>query len=229
MDGGVTENSQKGPTLARNLREWTRAFVQDREDLPVNPYGVWCESIIDKYPEIGQEIHAHLQSIGKFVKAMDLVDFMDTPEMRERCGLKKRLDLSTAQRWMKKLDYHWAYDPKGQYVDGHERDDVVMYRQNFFLPQWANIKARTRDWSNGQPDPLPHERKIVVWFHDESTFYANDQRLARWVHKDEAAKPYAKEEGASQMVADLVSADYGWLQSPDGEEEARVLFKAGKN
>ena len=49
------------------------------------------------------------------------------------------------------------------------------------------------------------------------------------MHGDEAAKPYAKGEGASHMVADLVSADYGWLQSPDGEEEAQVLFKAGKN
>lgn len=34
---------------------------------------------------------------------------------------------------------------------------------------------------------------------------------------------------ASQVVADLVSADYGWLQSPDGIEEAWVLFKVGKN
>jgi len=30
------------------------------------------------------------------------------------------------------------------------------------------------------------------------------------------------------MVADLVSADYGWLQSPYEAEEAQVLFKAGK-
>ena len=30
------------------------------------------------------------------------------------------------------------------------------------------------------------------------------------------------------MVADFVSADYGWLRSPDGKEHARVLFKAGK-
>lgn len=41
--------------------------------------------------------------------------------------------------------------------------------------------------------------------------------------------PYAKGEGASQMVADLVSADHGWLRSPDGKEEAHVFFKAGKN
>jgi hypothetical protein len=31
------------------------------------------------------------------------------------------------------------------------------------------------------------------------------------------------------MVADLVSANYGWLWSPDGAKEAWVLFKAGKN
>ncbi|KAI0285207.1 hypothetical protein BC826DRAFT_1109385 [Russula brevipes] len=30
------------------------------------------------------------------------------------------------------------------------------------------------------------------------------------------------------MAADFVSADYGWLRSPDGKESARVLFRAGK-
>jgi hypothetical protein len=30
------------------------------------------------------------------------------------------------------------------------------------------------------------------------------------------------------MVADFVSADYGWLRSPDGKESVWVLFKAGK-
>lgn len=31
------------------------------------------------------------------------------------------------------------------------------------------------------------------------------------------------------MVADFVSADYGWLCSPDGTESARLYFRAGKN
>jgi len=31
------------------------------------------------------------------------------------------------------------------------------------------------------------------------------------------------------MVADFVSADYGWLCSPNRKEEAQVLFKAGTN
>jgi hypothetical protein len=41
-------------------------------------------------------------------------------------------------------------------------------------------------------------------------------------------RQYAKGEGASQMVADFVSADYGWSKSPDGQQHAHVLFKAGK-
>ena len=65
----------------------------------------------------------------------------------------------------------------------------MVYCQNVFLPAWANIKAQTQDWSQGQPDPLPHECHIVVWFHNESIFYAHDQQLARWVHKDEEATP----------------------------------------
>jgi hypothetical protein len=49
------------------------------------------------------------------------------------------------------------------------------------------------------------------------------------VHKDETPVPYVKSEGPSQMVANMVSGDYGWLWSPDGKEEARVFFKARKN
>ena len=47
-----------------------------------------------------------------------------------------------------------------------------------------------------------------------------------WVHKDEKAVLRAKGEGASLMVADFVSTDYGWLISLDGKEETCVLFKA---
>ncbi|KAF8801790.1 hypothetical protein BYT27DRAFT_7114152 [Phlegmacium glaucopus] len=31
------------------------------------------------------------------------------------------------------------------------------------------------------------------------------------------------------MVVDFVSADFGWLQSPDGKKSARWLFKPGTN
>jgi hypothetical protein len=139
---------------------------------------------------------------------------------------------------MKKLGYRWTKDPKGQYVDGHERQDVVHYRQNIFLPAWIRYQPRMQKWK--QDDVTVEEveevstaaaasgRQVVVWFHDESTFYANDRRKQRWVHDSEGAVPQPKGEGASLMVADFVSADYGFLHSKDGSESARVLFRAGK-
>lgn len=31
---------------------------------------------------------------------------------------------------------------------------------------------------------------VVIWRHDESTFYANERRKIRWVHESEPATPY---------------------------------------
>ena len=52
--------------------------------------------------------------------------------------------------------------------------------------------------------------------------------MMQWVPENETAVPQAKGEGASLMVADFVSADYGWLHSPNREEDAQVLLKPGK-
>ena len=228
----TAKDVSEGPWSARMLRKWAHAYIIDRTDFPINLYGKWNASMFED-EGLAQEIHLYLQGIGKYVKAMDIVNFLDTPDMRERLDLKKQIHLSTAQRWMARMGYRWAHDPKGQFVDGHEREDVVTYRQGVFLPAWQAIIGKTRKWTKDNLEdmgasPRPNERKTVVWFHDESTFYANDRRLSRWVHKAEKAVPYAKGEGASEMVADMVSADYGWLCSPDGKEQARVLFKAGK-
>jgi hypothetical protein len=77
---------------------------------------------------------------------------------------------------MKKMNYHWTKNQKGQFVDGHERANVVAYRQNVFLLAWAKVKRKTQDWTGrDQPDPLPHKCHVIVWFHDESMFYANDR------------------------------------------------------
>ena len=229
----MANNLEKGPMHAKKVHEWTWAFINDHEDLPVNPYGTWTESVIDKHPEIAQELLARLQSIGKFVKAMDLVDFMDTPEMQLHNGLKKQLDILTVQCWMQKLDFGPIWNWKVSILMGMKErpwwntERRFSYWKEVFLLRWANVKAQNWGWANGQPDPLPHKQRIVLWFHDKSTFYANDWCFTCWIHKGEKPKPYAK--GASEMVVDLVSTNYRWLWLPDGKEEVRVLFKAGKN
>jgi hypothetical protein len=88
-------------------------------------------------------------------------------------------------------------------------------------------------WDNGQQMSLaplaPGVKRVIVWFHDKSVFYAHDRRKKGWYHKDAPAKPYAKGEGASLMIVHFVSADFGWLTSPDGTRSAIRVFKLGKN
>ncbi|KAI0039257.1 hypothetical protein FA95DRAFT_1585324 [Auriscalpium vulgare] len=198
---------------ARIVRKWTRAFLADREALPRNPYGSWNTSLLQD----GDLAN----TIGKYVKAMDIVHFLDQPTIKEQFNIKRTISLATAQRWMKLMDYRWSKTPSGQYVDGHEREDVVAYRQKVFLPVMVEFNELVRPWDpdgnevEDENSPRPRNRRVVIWFHDESTFYANDRR--------KTAVPRAK---------DMVSADYGFLRcpGPDGEKEAaRVYFKAGKN
>ena len=119
------------------------------------------------------------------------------------------------------------------YTDGHEREDVVQYRQQKFLPRYHELHQRAAQFDNEGnqmplEEPLHGDKEIVFHHHDESTFYGNDRRKFHWVHNSESPKPYAKGEGQSVMVADFVSSTLGWLSSPDGSKRARVALRPGK-
>jgi hypothetical protein len=127
------------------------------------------------------------------------------------------------------LPFHGTEE--GQYADGHEQEDVVWYCDHRFLPAWHEIQDRMHTWTK---DNLPevitaNGKQVIMWFHDEVIFYAHDRCKKAWYHKNAAPKPYIKGKGASLMVADFVSADFGWLQSPDGERNAQHVMKPGKN
>ncbi|KAF8134839.1 hypothetical protein EV363DRAFT_1396310 [Boletus edulis] len=182
------------------------------------------------------ELKLPLKSLGKWIRVQDVVDYLSIPENLAHLQFTKPISLRTAQQWMDKLSYRWKKEPTGQYSDSHEHDNVVCYHQNVFIPAWNDYQQQMQKWKE---DDIAVEdsktinsagHRVVMWFHDESTFYANDQRKQRWVHKSKGALPQPKREGASLMVAHFVSADYGWLCSPgDLEESAIVLFKAGKS
>jgi hypothetical protein len=44
-------------------------------------------------------------------------------------AVRKTLDSSTARRYLKKEGFRWKDLTKGLYKDGHEREDVVDYRE----------------------------------------------------------------------------------------------------
>ncbi|KAJ7741568.1 hypothetical protein DFH07DRAFT_964918 [Mycena maculata] len=217
---------------ARGIRERAR-----NPSLQVNPFGTWAKSKLETHPELAEELKEHLVSIGKYVQARDIVDFLNRPDMQTKHNISESIHISTAQRWMHALKFRWVKNHKGQYVDGHERADVVQFRQEVFLPAWYSMEGRMRAWKGNNMETLEDVvelineagKQIVVWFHDESIFYAHDRRTSQWVADDASPSPYAKGEGVSLMVADFVSADYGWLRSKDGLESAQVIFRPGKN
>jgi hypothetical protein len=229
----IARTVEKGLWFARHLREWTSAFIKDAEDLPLNIYGSWNKSRVDD-EGLQQDLFNHLQSMGKYISAMDVVRYMAQPDVQTRYGMKKGITEMTARNWLTRIGFRWTLEPSGQYVDGHEQDDIVEYRQKVFLPRWKelepNLRAWTQDGTGEEVGERPQPQWVVVWFHDESMFYANNRQKKRWVHESKRAVPRPKGEGASLMVADFVSADYRWLQSPDrnNSESARINFKAGK-
>jgi hypothetical protein len=69
-----------------------------------------------------------------------------------RLKIKKTVSLATAHCWLVKMGYQWNQKLSGQYVDSHEHDNVVHYRQHVFLPTWAELDCQTRMWSGDNPE-----------------------------------------------------------------------------
>ncbi|THU98051.1 hypothetical protein K435DRAFT_661731 [Dendrothele bispora CBS 962.96] len=219
----------RGTYCARILRSLTRQYINDRTVLPINPYGNWNETLlVDE--SLCTELNLYLQEIGNHITAEKLVLYLHRKDVMERHGITRKISAHTARRYLKILGFRFREPSKGSYADGHERGDVVDYREKHYLPSWAGIMQRVLKWtSEGIPEygPLPG-RQVIVWFHDETIFYAHDRRRRNWYHKDAPCKPYQKGDGHSLMIADFVSAEFGFLRTPDGRT-ARRLFRPGKN
>ena len=217
---------------AEKLREKAKKIISNQE-IPESPYGAWNISKIETDENLKQELSLFLQSKGKYVRAHDIIEYLKDPEVLQRWELKKPICQATAKCWMKKLEYRWVKRHRGLYFDGHERPDVVDHRQNQFLPTWFSLWPSMQKFNkDGEEEPLELPlggRRIVPWFHDESTHYANDRRQSQWVHKDTSAVPHAKGEGHSEMVSEFFSSDFGYLRSLDGSRCARLVWKPGKN
>jgi hypothetical protein len=76
---------------------------------------------------------------------------------------------------------------KGMYMDGHERPDVVQYRETTFLPLMALHEKRMVEWvANGSElvciDPKlgPDEKRVIAVFQDKSSFHVNEYKATAW-------------------------------------------------
>src|SRR6266700_5317057 len=229
----VARSGGKGMRYARSVRAWCRDFLADGETIPRNTYSTWPTSVLHTDEDLKMDITVHLQRVGQFFSAQDLLECLNKSDTLERLGRQKSFSLRTAQRWLKLMGYRWKPEARGMYLDGHEREDVVLYRQQTFLPRYLALSERAAQFDNNGVElprelPLRGVKEVIIHHHDESIFYGNDRRKLRWLHDSESPKPYAKGEGQSLMVADFVSSTLGWLSSPEGNERARVTLRPGK-
>ena len=74
-----------------------------------------------------------------FLKAQDVVEIVASQEMQSIFTLKgiskPSISIKTALRWLEKLGWTYGKLKNGMYLDGHERSDVVEYRQAF-VERW---------------------------------------------------------------------------------------------
>ncbi|KAJ7233607.1 hypothetical protein B0H12DRAFT_1028362, partial [Mycena haematopus] len=213
----------RGRYCVRGLCQLARQFVHDRSLLPVNPFGDWNESLLVN-EGLCTDIKLHLQEIGNHITAEKVVEFLALPEIMEKHGITRTISIRTARRYLRALGYQYTEIKKGQYTDGHEREDVVHERDNVYIPKIKALERRMKHWGrDGSPEfgPPRQGKRVVVWYHDESIFYAHDRKRKSWYHKD-ATKLHKKGDGHSLMVADFVSVDFGWSpKSLDGKRTAR--------
>lgn len=58
--------------------------------------------------------------------------------------------LTTCENWMKDLGFSCNPFTKNSFVDGHEREDVVKYRDEVFVPQMLELIRRMKSFENEQ-------------------------------------------------------------------------------
>jgi hypothetical protein len=127
------------------LCQLTCQFINDRTVLLVNPYGDWNTSmLVDE--DLTSDINLHLQELGKEISAQKLVHFLARDEVKQKYGISWPISERTAQHYLKALGYWFMAPKKGQYSDGHERKDVVWYRDTVFLPRWREIQPQMENW-----------------------------------------------------------------------------------
>lgn len=100
---------------------------------------------------------------------------------------KSHLSERTARRWLVKLGWRRVELRKGVYMDGHERADVVEYRNNIFLPAMKEFQAFTATWEEkdgkfirAPPKLKPGDKEIIPNFQDESCFAGHEYKKSAW-------------------------------------------------
>ena len=201
---------------ARSIRYWAKYWLQYNH-LPVSHQGKHKKTIrlIDD-EDIAEQCYTWIRFQGgtttplkfkEFVENKLLVDFGITK--------KKTISAATATRWLNVLGYFFQSQKQGKYLlninfnvtylrfllrflnnikigtyyDGHERPDVVKYRQTFLdeIYHYEKYMAKYEGENMERKPPIleSDDKEIILITHDECVFYSNDGKRGVWAKSGE--------------------------------------------
>lgn len=155
----------------------------------------------------------------------DAVSELQRPTLKHQ-KKKTTIRARTARRWLHHFGLSFNDVKKDVYFDGHEREDVIKYRNEVFLKKWQHYKPRFvefhEDGSSTSPQRTDNNEKPIVFItHDESTFNANDAKSKVWVH---TLKRFIRPKGRGRgiMVSAFLTAG-GVLEVPQQITDEELL------
>lgn len=213
------------PTIAAILRSFlrTKKWAMDPQKLAEFTKNTMVPAEAKKYAEriVNEEMPRGLK------KYLEVELF---PRIHMKPG--KGISLSTARSWLHREGFRYTEHKKALYYDGHERPDVVDYRQNVFLPFMEKIRPRLVEYvvgdvaqevaKTGQPGWNCVERRVVLVAQDEMTAQANNDKGRGWVFDGE--QPIKKKGvGRGLHQSDVICSVVGHLT------DASQSLEYGKN
>ena len=209
----------KDPDIAEQMRSHLRSNKWSMDPTKLSEYsrGVMAPLTASKYQHriLNKEMP---NGLARYVSQELLPDM----GLKIKGGISSR----TAVRWLRSEGFRYVKHAKGVYIDGHEREDVVECRQNSYIPTLRRLQPRMIEF---QDDPekmvlkdYEGQRPIVIVFHDEATFQANDDKDRSWVF-DSQHKLKKKGVGKGVHQSDFIDPVKGWCK------EASVQMLYGKD
>ena len=224
--GRTIKNSYK----AQQIRSWSNHFLQYRT-FPTYSQGQHVKTATVIHDERVQvHLKAWLRSIPDIERnpqrfAKDLNDQL----LREIPNAPQSVTEPTSKKWMIFLGFYPTKASKGWFTDGHERDDVVRYRNDVFLPKMESIESQLRKYtkeSDYSECILPDGIENVIITHDESTTYANEGRAVFYMEGGKK-KCLPKGKGLSLMISGFACQCHGFMEF--NGQKSYELFEFGKN
>ncbi|KAH8922853.1 hypothetical protein BT69DRAFT_1297612 [Atractiella rhizophila] len=165
----------------RSVRSWGSHFMKTTE-LPASARGYHPKSFsLLRTPQVREEFlvhmvptvlesHAKKKQVNKDlpVRLKSYVNLKLFPRIEWK--LTKGISKRTARRWLETEGFKWTRYKKGLYYDGHERLDVVKYRQELTDDPQEVIKVLP-----------PSVKPVILVVHDETTCTANDGKTHSWM------------------------------------------------